>query len=196
MSRHAKRTARQRAFARTVLLWVGLLLLLTLANAVRGVLFAPIYDIRPVNPETWIARRAVSGQTIEVVAANDPVGVVQRVRLAGISAPLREQEPFGDRAREKLQALVPPDTNIQLEFDAERKDDFDRLLAYVWVQNRLINLQLVQEGYALADSRPPNDRYKRQLDRAQSIARLLGEGIWDPAKPLRLTPAEFRRQLS
>ncbi|NEO50538.1 MAG: thermonuclease family protein, partial [Moorea sp. SIO4A3] len=29
---------------------------------------------------------------------------------------------------------------------------------------------------------------------AQEYARIMGYGIWNPDQPLRLTPAEFRRQ--
>jgi micrococcal nuclease len=58
----------------------------------------------------------------------------------------------------------------------------------------LLNEQLVKEGYVLAAPRSPNKKYDSRIARAQEYARLMGYGIWNPDQPMRLTPAEFRRQ--
>jgi micrococcal nuclease len=81
-----------------------------------------------------------------------------------------------------------------LEFDVEAKDKSGRTLAYVWKNGDLLNEKLVQQGYALFVPRSPNYKYDKRLERAQEWARLMGQGIWNPEKPLRQTPAEFRRQ--
>lgn len=170
-------------------LWLILLLLLVLLNLglswFRG------------NPEhggeAWVVKRVVSGQTIEAQLASDSTEIVQRIRLIGISAPLREQSPWGERAQQRLEKLTS-DRKVMLEFDTERKDNSDRLLAYVWLDNRLINAQMIEEGYVLAESLPPNVKYEKKLELDQRKARLLEAGIWDTHNPMRLSPKEFRRQ--
>jgi len=37
-------------------------------------------------------------------------------------------------------------------------------------------------------------QYSQRLNYAQEYARLMGYGIWNPEKPMRLTPTEFRNQ--
>jgi micrococcal nuclease len=143
--------------------------------------------------EAWVVKRVVSGQTIEAQLASDSTEIVQRVRLIGISAPLREQSPWGERAQQRLEKLAN-NQKVMLEFDAERKDNSDRLLAYVWLDNRLINAQMIAEGYVLADSLPPNVKYEKEFELNQHKARLLAVGIWDTRNPMRLSPKEFRRQ--
>ncbi|NEO65052.1 MAG: thermonuclease family protein, partial [Moorea sp. SIO4G2] len=50
------------------------------------------------------------------------------------------------------------------------------------------------KGCALASPLAPNNKYDHKIARAQEYARIMGYGIWNPDQPLRLTPAEFRRQ--
>jgi micrococcal nuclease len=57
----------------------------------------------------------------------------------------------------------------------------------------LVNEQLVVEGYVYVP-RSINNKYEQRLTNAQEFARLMGKGIWNPEKPMRLTPTEFRRQ--
>jgi len=147
-----------------------------------------------VNGELWIINRVVSGQTVEASVVNNPNMTVQRVRLLGLSAPLKEQSPWGDRARQRLSDLIK-EQKVTLEFDVKQKDNSDRLLAYIWKDNLLVNQYLVSEGLAIADPYPPNSKYDARISRAQSKARLQELGIWDTQNPLRLSPRDFRRQL-
>ncbi len=173
---------------RRLVLGAGGLLLSGIANIALEVLAKP----KPQNQETWQAKRVLSGQTIEAVPAG--TNKRSRIRLIGISAPALDQDPWGLAARDALEQMIGGDPFI-LERDTEEKDDSDRLLGYIWVDNKMVNVTLIQEGYVLASVKPPNDRYSNWLENAQAQARLLGLGIWDPQNPLRLTPAEhFRRK--
>ncbi|PMB24285.1 thermonuclease family protein [Fischerella thermalis] len=137
--------------------------------------------------------QVVSGQTIEVFGMGDQPNLISQVRLLGIDAPDLQQRPWGNAAKEHLQALIQGDP-VTLEFDVERQDKFGRTLAYVWKDKVLLNEQLVKEGQALFVGRSPNHKYDQRLERAQQWARIMGLGIWNPEKPMRFTPAEFRRQ--
>ena len=136
--------------------------------------------------------RVVSGQSFEVLGMGDQPNLVSQVRLVGIDAPDLRQRPWGDKSKERLEALIA-DQPIMLEFDVEAKDKTGRTLAYVWKDGVLLNKQLVKDGYALFIARSPNHKYDLKLERAQQWARLMGQGIWDSDKPMRQSPSEFRR---
>jgi micrococcal nuclease len=144
-------------------------------------------------------QRVVSGNTLEVLIPNQQPALLERVRLIGLDAPDIQQQPWGEAAKNYLDQLIR-DTEEQgrvlLELGVQEKDDFDRLLAYVWQEDNLLNEQLVKQGHALAVPRLPNDKYDLRLARAQDYARIMGSGIWNPDRPMRSTPTEFRRQNS
>ena len=68
---------------------------------------------------------------------------------------------------------------------------FGRRLAYVWKDGAFLNELLIAEGYVLSVPRSPNHKYDQRLSRAQELARLMGQGIWDPEKPIRLPQLSF-----
>jgi micrococcal nuclease len=176
-SKTGKEKAITKSPSRLFILVVLLIAFLTLAN--MTIAFAQPKD--KVNGELWVINRVVSGQTVEASVVSNPNMTVQRVRLLGISAPLKEQSPWGDRARQSLSDLIK-EQKVILEFDVKQKDNSDQYL--------------VSEGLAIADSYSPNVKYDARISRAQSKARLQELGIWDTQNPLRLSPRDFRRQLS
>lgn len=188
----------------------------------------------PETPKiTARVERVLSGQAIEVTILNFPNSpnspnqqTRQQIRLQGIEVPDRRQDPWGTMAQEQLMALITennPDQLVQLELQELKPDQFDRLVAPVWHNDVLLNLELVKAGYALAQlprdgeepisatnlpsnlqnnpqsnaptnlQSPPTNLHQSALIQAQAQARILGIGIWNPNQPMRLTPSEFRR---
>lgn len=137
--------------------------------------------------------RVVSGQTLEVTGIGDQPALISQVRLIGIDAPDLRQNPWGEEAKTNLEQMIS-NKPVWLEFDVQDKDDFGRYLSYVWLDGVLLNEELIEQGYGLAVARSPNQKYEQQFFRAQESARLIGQGIWNPEKPMRLTPTEFRLQ--
>ncbi len=185
-----KKSAIPKSTPRSLILVVILVLFLVIANMAISI----TKNKEQVNGELWIINRVVSGQTVEASIVSNPNMTVQRIRLLGISAPLKEQSPWGDRARQRLSDLIK-EQKVILEFDVKQKDNSDRFLAYIWKDNLLVNQYLVSEGLAISDPYPPNNKYDAKISRAQSKARLQELGIWDTQNPLRLSPRDFRRQL-
>jgi micrococcal nuclease len=122
--------------------------------------------------------RVVDGDTIRV----EIDGTEYRVRYIGIDTPetVDPRRPvgcFGKEASERNRQLVEGRT-VGLEKDVSETDDFDRLLRYVWVEDRMVNASLVQEGYALASTYPPDVRYAEEFALLQGQARTTGSGLW------------------
>ncbi|WP_353930415.1 thermonuclease family protein [Okeanomitos corallinicola TIOX110] len=138
--------------------------------------------------------RVVSGQTLEVLGMGEQPNLISQVRLIGLDAPDLGQRPWGYDAKTMIEKLIGEgEKTIKLEFDLETKDRFGRTLAYVWKDQMFLNEQVLKQGYALFVGRSPNHKYDNRLENAQHYARLMGQGIWNPEKPMRLTPSEFRR---
>ena len=123
----------------------------------------------------------VDGDTLVV----DLAGHEERVRLIGIDTPEsvaqdRPVECFGPEAKDRLAALLPAGTAVRLERDVEARDRYDRLLAYVHrtSDDVLINLLLVQEGFAEARRFEPNVARQAELDTAEAEARAAQRGLW------------------
>jgi micrococcal nuclease len=69
---------------------------------------------------------------------------------------------------------------VRLELDAQVRDQYGRLLAYVWVGNVMVNAELVRRGYAQVMTIPPNVKHAALFVRLQREAREAGRGLWAP----------------
>jgi micrococcal nuclease len=98
------------------------------------------------------------------------------VRYLGINTP-EYQEPFYLKAKRLNESLVQG-REIRLEFDQERSDGRDRLLAYAYVGDDLVNARLIQEGLAHAFFIGSNRRHHTLLLRLQAEAQQRKIGIW------------------
>lgn len=170
--------------------WVQKLVILTTL-----LLLVSCQGNNPSTNQTQVkVARVVSGQTLEVVGMAEQPNLISQVRLIGVDAPDLRQRPWGIQSKEFLEESIGNlDKPVMLEFDLEAKDTIGRTLAYVWKDGKLLNEQVVKQGYALFVERSPNHKYDQRLERAQQWARIMGQGIWNPDRPMRQTSAEFRR---
>jgi micrococcal nuclease len=67
---------------------------------------------------------------------------------------------------------------VRLEFGERRKDKYGRILAYVYVNNTMVNIELLKEGLARAVSYPPNLSHQDKFESFQREAKEKGIGIW------------------
>ncbi|TMK76344.1 MAG: thermonuclease family protein [Actinobacteria bacterium] len=84
---------------------------------------------------------------------------------------------LGDEAGRYAQGRLTGAT-VQLAFDIDLRDRYDRLLAYVYLGSELFNLTLVQQGYARADPVPPDTKMASLFAGAEAQARQAGRGVW------------------
>jgi micrococcal nuclease len=123
----------------------------------------------------------VDGDTIEVVVG----GHHERVRLIGIDTPevYVERGPpdcYGPEASAFTKRLLPPGTAVRLERDVVGRDDYRRLLAYVYLvtDGRMVNELLVDGGYAQPLTIRPNDTYAARFVAGARTAEAAGLGLW------------------
>jgi micrococcal nuclease len=114
------------------------------------------------------------------------------VRLLQLDAPEGdERECFADEARNALRRLLAPGTSVRLEPDPEldRVDRFGRLLRYVRAGEELLNVRLVEGGYATPYFfQGERGRYAGELLDAAEEARAAGRGLWSACPTTRLDP--------
>lgn len=144
-----------------------------------------VTDYRPIVTSSR-CERIVDGDTIVLSGG-------LRVRYIGIDAPETKHpdmpvEPFGRQAAERNRQLVEG-KRVRLEYDTERTDKYGRSLAYVHVDGRFVNAELVAGGYAEAKRYGDNRRYEELLDYLQSCAREAGRGMWAPVSREMSTPS-------
>ena len=122
--------------------------------------------------------RVVDGDTIEVALG----GGVEDVRLIGVDTPetVKPGEPvecFGPEASSFTSELLEGET-VLLVLDQERRDVYDRLLAYVYLRDLFVNAELIREGYARTLEIEPNTAHAQQLARLEREAGSSGAGLW------------------
>ncbi|HZN13315.1 MAG TPA: thermonuclease family protein [Acidimicrobiales bacterium] len=133
------------------------------------------------TPGAATVAKIVDGDTIHVrIDGHD-----QTVRLIGIDTPETHKpntpvECFGVEATKALGRLIPKGTPIRLERDAEARDRYGRLLAYVFRQRdrQFVNLEMARDGYAAAYTYPPNVAHADEIVAAAADARDAGRGLW------------------
>jgi len=121
----------------------------------------------------------VDGDTIWVKLAD---GSEEKVRYIGMDAPEVAHdgsggEYLGDEATAHNAALLASG-RVSLETGVDERDDYGRLLAYVWSDGVFVNVQMVRDGYARAREYPPNLAHQDELWQASDQAKKAGLGIW------------------
>lgn len=123
--------------------------------------------------------------------------IKERVRLIGVDAPESEDNPkakrdaersgqslsfifaVGQKATEFTKSYLQRGTNVNLELDVQQKDNYGRLLAYVYLPDgTMLNALLLQEGYAQIMTIPPNVKFADMFLRTQQEAREANRGLW------------------
>ncbi len=124
--------------------------------------------------------RVVDGDTIHVQVD----GRDETIRYIGVDTPesVKPGTPvqcFAKRASAFNHRLVDGE-RVRLVLDAEARDRYGRLLAYVYRarDGRFVNAALVRRGYAVPLTIPPNVAHAEDFRRLSSAARRAGRGLW------------------
>jgi micrococcal nuclease len=136
-------------------------------------------------------RRVNDGDTISAFVGSH----VEKIRLIGIDAPEVGQEPWGQLAKRHLKEMIASSSwEVMVEYDIEKRDKYGRLLAYLRTKDgRMVNREMLREGYAVIFTLPPNVKYAGEFIAAEKYARNRKIGIWS-SQGIKERPAVYRRE--
>jgi micrococcal nuclease len=123
--------------------------------------------------------RAVDGDTIEARIGER----LEDVRYIGVDTPetVKPDTPvqcFGPQAS-RFEHEHVEGRRVRLLTGVEPRDYYGRLLAYVWVEGRLLESELLRRGYARILTFHPNDRFAGRFERIAQNAARTGKGLWN-----------------
>ncbi|MHC0061599.1 thermonuclease family protein [Nostoc sp. UIC 10890] len=119
------------------------------------------------------------GNTILV---KDNAGQTTTIKLACINAPEANGQPSGLAATQKLKQLLPPQTPVVIRNTEQLKNG--HAAGEVFVNNRSVNLLLVESGNAIVDRESLQNCYesKTQFLIAEANAQNKRLGLWQQPK--------------
>lgn len=135
-----------------------------------------VSDDKPSESQIVRVRRVVDGDTLLLKDGT-------RVRMIGIDTPETKKEgtpvqPFGPEASDYTKRFCEGGT-VRLVFDGERYDDYGRLLAHVYLEDRFLSEELILKGLARVLYRHPySDAMKDRFRAAENTAKREKKGIW------------------
>ena len=124
----------------------------------------------------------IDGDTIKVLLDNEE----KTVRLLAVDTPESvkpnaEIEYYGKEASEYTCNIIKNAKKIQLEYDSnsDKVDKYDRLLAWVFVDGKLLQELLIENGYAKVAYLYNDYKYTNILMERQELAQTKNIGIWN-----------------
>ena len=139
---------------------------------------------RPPRSDNGLATvvQVIDGDTIDVEIG----GRTERVRLTGIDTPETKKpnspvECWGPEASDFTASLLPAGTVVRIERDIVGRDDYGRLLGYVYLVDRsdlFVNLQIVELGFAQPLTIEPNSTFASEFTEAARRAERSDLGMW------------------
>ncbi|MBA4602492.1 thermonuclease family protein [Thermoactinomyces mirandus] len=152
--------------------------------AVWGLLLALLAVAGCGNEEiTEVPKQAITvvdGDTIRVRLK----GKEETVRLLLVDTPETNhpeigKQPLGEEAKEFTQKLIHEAKKIELEKEETKRDKYGRFLAYVVVDGKLLQEELVKSGFArIAYVEDADAKYLDKMKEAEQKAQQKKVGIW------------------
>ncbi len=125
-----------------------------------------------VTQETTTITDIIDGDTV-VIQGGD------RVRLLGIDADEKDENCYQE-AKEQLKQLIL-NKEVSLEKDQTDKDQYGRLLRWIFLYDQNINLKMVEDGFAICSFYEPDVKYKEECASLETKAKEQNIGCkWKP----------------
>lgn len=141
-----------------------------------------MHPATPTDNGLATVAHVVDGDTIDVEIG----GRTERVRLTGIDTPETKKpnspvECWGPEASAFTESLLPVGTVVRIERDIVGRDDYGRLLGYVYLVDRsdlFVNLEIVEQGFAQPLTIEPNSAFAPAFAAAARRAERSDRGMW------------------
>ncbi|MCM8830887.1 MAG: thermonuclease family protein [Candidatus Omnitrophica bacterium] len=131
--------------------------------------YSHIKVVKVIDGDTIILE---NGKTLRYIGIDTPE-ITKRTEAGFIYQP----QPFALEAKEYNKKLVEG-KYIGIEFDIEKIDKYGRLLGYCFVDDIFVNAKLLEEGFAIVYTKPPNLKYVDLFLKLQKDAQKMHKGLW------------------
>ncbi len=136
----------------------------------------------------------VDGDTAKVILDNEEI----KIRFLAIDTPetkhpTKGEEPFGKEASNYTCERLKNANKIEIELDSnsDKKDKYERYLVWVFVDNSLLQDDLISKGYAKVAYLYDDYKYTHTLQESEKIAKEQKLGVWNDYKEETLTKKEL-----
>jgi len=153
-------------------------------NLKRQLLRVAILIVLFIIYQFWIVPSSsrIDIQLVECIDGDTTIfnidGEDQKVRLLIVDSPERNQ-PYYSKASNFVCNLYKNAASIELEMDPKaEKDNYDRLLAWIWVDDTLIQQSLLENGYAKIAYVYDDYKYTDDLRIIEESAKQDKLGLW------------------
>lgn len=130
-------------------------------------------------------KSCVDGDTANFVLNNKTI----KVRFLAIDSPElvhenKKGEPYGNEAKNFTCSKLKKANKIELEYDknSSKKDKYGRLLKWVFIDDILLQKEIVENGYAKVTYLYDDYKYTDILFKAQNDAKAYKKGIYSNKK--------------
>lgn len=136
-----------------------------------------------VKAEDVEFKKCIDGDTANLIID----GEVKKVRLLAIDTPETKHpskgtEPYGIEASEYTCNALKEASKISLEYEEDKTDKYDRVLAWVFTDDELLQGKLVKEGLAKVAYIYGDYKYTEKLQKLESEAKRDKLNIWSDYK--------------
>ena len=141
--------------------------------------------------DTVTLKKCVDGDTAQFILDDEVI----KVRFLAIDTPESvhptvEVEAYGKDASSYTCELLTNAKKIELEYEKNKTDKYGRYLAWVWVDDLLLQDELIKNGYAEVAYLYGDYKYTSLLQDHQEIAKAKKLNIWSEENNIQTTSLE------
>ena len=134
------------------------------------------------------------GDTLKIRLAD---GTIERLRLIGVDTPESSENEkamldaertsmdidtiisLGKASFENTKALLKNNETVSIEFDVQQRDQYKRLLGYVYLSNgKMLNSEILSSGYGRTLTHAPDVKYADVFHKLVKDAKAAKRGLW------------------
>ncbi|MBQ9181565.1 MAG: thermonuclease family protein [Bacilli bacterium] len=149
------------------------------------IIFLFVFNVSAEEKVSVTLKSCVDGDTANFIMKKKEI----KVRFLAIDAPeikhgSKKADPYGEEAKFYTCSELKKADNIYLEFDdnSDKLDRYDRYLAWVFVDDDLLQYKIVKKGLAKVAYLYDDYKYTDVLKKAENKAKISTKGIWSNNK--------------
>lgn len=154
---------------------IALIILLVFGGVINNFL----KENKELKSESVALKKCTDGDTAHFLIN----GVDKTVRFLAVDTPETVKpgtgvQPYGKEASNYTCSLLKKSKSIRLEYESEKTDKYGRVLAWIFVDDKLLQEQLISKGYAKVAYLYGDYKYTNVLKSAEEKAKSSKIGIW------------------